>query len=300
MYSPNRRQEYAAVAMIQSSLAGAMAASVPLAAFRANNGTNLLCALRAGHAVPRGLTLDFSPLLDVLKLQMLGASPSLQNIIDAISGPNADLVDLLEDDRPGVVLNRIRDFFSNSSELANLAALLDSFLDGQFAIALSLITTFKNFADEQFPRVVRDAVLDYFLGEEGYVTIEQLHISVPLQSNGLRGLAENSLPDKTARRYVCDLIELTVDAAGDLQYQLRERYQRMLTGLSAVEGETARRWFKGFAAMAESGVTASVEETLLNVGQFAANPLISAAAGAYAGTVARKATQHVFLSELGV
>ena len=52
--------------------------------------------------------------------------------------------------------------------------------------------------------------------------------------------------------------------------------------------------------MAESGVMTAVEETLLGIGQFTTNPMIAAAAGTYAGAVARKATQHVFLSEMSV
>jgi hypothetical protein len=74
----------------------------------------------------------------------------------------------------------------------------------------------------------------------------------------------------------------------------------MLTQLLPPQQEIAKRWFKGFATMAESGVTAAVEETLLGIGTFQGNRLIAASAGVYAGTAARKATQHVFLAELGV
>ena len=72
----------------------------------------------------------------------------------------------------------------------------------------------------------------------------------------------------------------------------------MLAQLGSAEQETAKRWFVGFAAMAEAGVCSAVEETLLGIGTF--QGLDAAAAGAYAGTAARKATQHVFLSELGL
>ena len=42
------------------------------------------------------------------------------------------------------------------------------------------------------------------------------------------------------------------------------------------------------------------EETVLGIAQFQTNALIAASADAYSGTVARKATQHVFLSEFGL
>jgi hypothetical protein len=62
----------------------------------------------------------------------------------------------------------------------------------------------------------------------------------------------------------------------------------------------ARRWFKGAASLSESLVTSAVEEASLGVAQFQTNAVIAAAAATFAGTVARKATQHVFLSEVGV
>jgi hypothetical protein len=50
--------------------------------------------------------------------------------------------------------------------------------------------------------------------------------------------------------------------------------------------------------MAEAAVTSSVEELVSGIGSFQLNSLIAAAAGTYAGTLACKATQHVFLLEV--
>jgi hypothetical protein len=108
------------------------------------------------------------------------------------------------------------------------------------------------------------------------------------------------LTEKTGVAYLRDLIDLTVDAAGDVQYDLRKRYSGITTGtqLSAAQKQVATRWFKGFGAMAEAAVISSVEEVVSGVASFQLNPLIAAAAGTYAGTIARKATQHVFLLEV--
>ncbi|MBI3301991.1 MAG: hypothetical protein HYZ72_07940 [Deltaproteobacteria bacterium] len=57
-------------------------------------------------------------------------------------------------------------------------------------------------------------------------------------------------------------------------------------------------WFKGFSSVAESTVTGAVEEASLGVAAFQSNALIAASVGTFAGTAARKAAQHVFLSEL--
>jgi anti-sigma regulatory factor (Ser/Thr protein kinase) len=67
------------------------------------------------------------------------------------------------------------------------------------------------------------------------------------------------------------------------------------------DGEAkARRWFKGAASLSESLVTSAVEEVALGVSEFQTNAVLAAAAATFAGTVARKATQHVFLAEVGV
>ena len=64
--------------------------------------------------------------------------------------------------------------------------------------------------------------------------------------------------------------------------------------------DKATRWFKGAASMAESLVTSAVEEALLGVAQFQTNPMLAASAATYAGTAARKATQHAFLSHIPI
>jgi hypothetical protein len=54
------------------------------------------------------------------------------------------------------------------------------------------------------------------------------------------------------------------------------------------------------SGVAESQAMSAVEQATLGVSTFQSNPLIAAAAGTFAGTAARKAAQHVFLSELDV
>jgi hypothetical protein len=73
----------------------------------------------------------------------------------------------------------------------------------------------------------------------------------------------------------------------------------MLTHMATDEKrEKFADWFKGFSAMAESTVMGAVEEATLGVAAFQTNPLIAASASTFAGVAARKAAQHVFLSEL--
>ena len=91
----------------------------------------------------------------------------------------------------------------------------------------------------------------------------------------------------------------SLEAVGDIRYDdLPARYQSLLDKLQGAEGQAkARRWFRGVGSHAEAIVTSAVEEATLGVSQFQTNPLVAAAAATYAGTAARKAAQHVFLSQ---
>jgi hypothetical protein len=302
---------YALVALIQDAFAAGLAGKVPLTNINPGIATTLAHELRSGQAVPRNLALDFSPLLDLLKLPALASPPvdpatgklDLATLVSGLLGQGAALQAILLSDSPAEVFNRVKDFFHQRPDLTNVLSSLGSFIEGQFGIALSLITTFRNLFDPKFPQAVVDAQLQYFFGKDGYTTVDEVSITPPMQLSGdpkqlsdLRSL----FSEKTGERFVRDMITVTVEAASDVQYDLRNRYPQMGTLLSSSQLDTAKRWFKGFATMAESGVTSAVEETVLGVSQAQTNALIAASAGAYAGTVARKATQHVFLSELGL
>jgi hypothetical protein len=299
------KPNYATVTFLQDAIAGALAGKIALVNFHAAGDTSLPHELRTGQSLPRNLALDFSPLLDILHLPQLPqlgtGGPNV--ILEVLADPLGELKRIFADDDPTVIFARMMDFFNQKPELANLASTLGSFLEGQFGIALSMVTTFKNLTDPKFPRAVVDAALQYFFGKDGFVTVDQIHVTPPMQLGGApQQLSDLSsfLSQKTGERYLRDIIAIIVEAAGDVQYNLRDRYPRMLAQITvSAQQETAKRWFTGFASMAEAGVTTAVEETLLGIGTFQGNRLIAASAAAYAGTAARKATQHVFLSEMG-
>lgn len=295
---------YAVTASMQNGLAAAIAGNIPLINLHALPGSSLAHDLRSGYLIPRSITLDYTPLFDVLHLASYG-QPQLQleNVVATIIEPSNLLKDIFSDkSNPRGMLGQVLAFLSQPS-FAPLLGTFGSYLEGQFGIALSLVTTLKNLPDPSFPRAIADAVLAYFFNADGFVTVDDIQYVPPMNFSGTAQTPadlQQALVPKTGERYIRDLITITVEAAGDVQYQLRDRYHQMLAKLTAPQQEVAKRWCKGFAAMAESGVLTAVEETLLGIGQFSTNPMVAGAAGAYAGTVARKATQHVFLGELGV
>jgi len=297
---------YAVTASMQNGLAAAIAGNIPLINLHALPGSSIAHDLRSGYLIPRSISLDYTPLFDVLHLQSYG-QPNLKfdAVVDTIIEPSSVLQDIFKGNsagNPQAMLARVLTFLSQPA-FAPLIGTFGSFLEGQFGIALSLVTTLMNLADPSFPRAIADAALAYFFNTDGFVTVDEIHYTPPMNFSGTAQTSadlQRALGAKSGEHYVRDLITITVEAAGDVQYQLRDRFHQMLAKLTAPQQDVAKRWCKGFAAMAESGVLTAVEETLLGISKFTTNPIIAAAAGAYAGAIARKATQHVFLSELGV
>jgi hypothetical protein len=303
--------KYAIVALLQNVLAGAFASSAPLASFKSTDASSLAHEIRAGAVIPRHLMLDYTPILDLLPLTQIGrmsapdgqASTPLDDILKFFRDPAGEIARIFQGGDPAAIFGRLLQFFDARNDLKDLSGMFGSFLEGQFGIALSLVTTLKNLLNPALPRIVTDAVMQYFFGPNGFATVDEIHFTPPMNLSGTPqtiGDLKSYLSEKSAERYVRDLVSVVVESSGDLQYNLRERYGQMIARLNAAQQETAKRWFKGFAAMAEAGLTTAVEETLLGIGTFQGNKLVAASAGAYAGTAGRKMTQHVFLIEMGV
>lgn len=246
-------------------------------------------------------------------------------LLDVLASFNRlDLLDLLDDQgldllpgvfqRPRDVIARLLRARSSSDILAVGGDLgtdllrpvlgdLARFAGGHLGIVLSFVTTLRNLADGRVPDAVREAYLRYFFGT-GFDAVDGTRIVSPVQFAGLDldalGELRAVLTERTGERYVRDLVRLLVEAVDDVRYG-------DLRGRVVAAGEKAQdrrdklmQWFRGVSAVAESQVMSAVEQATLGVGTFQSNPLIAAAAGTFAGTAARKAAQHVFLSELGV
>src|SRR5262249_962897 len=156
--------------------------------------------------------------------------------------------------------------------------------------------TLKNLGNAGLWENISVAHTQYFFGENGFVTVDGVPILPPmhfgvaqvfdpatLQVNleNIRGL----LSEKTAERYVPDVIRVTVEAAEGVRYDsLRSRFAKIPGQVGKANTEKAVRWFKGVASLAESHVTSAVEEACLGVAQFQTSALIAASAGTYAGT----------------
>jgi hypothetical protein len=192
------------------------------------------------------------------------------------------------------------------NDLKNLAGNVASFAGQQISVGLSFLSVLQSISDEgrraAIAMAVEGAYKNYFFGENGgYKTLEGAIISPPtlapessaqITIGDLRAL----LPQKTADQFIRKLLQVTGEATGDVLFDLPPRYDR----LKQRSNDKELRWFQGFATLAESTVTSAVEEALLGASTFTTNPLFAASVSTFAGTSARKATQHAFLEEVGI
>lgn len=259
---------------------------------------NLLEQLRSNAKLP-DVDIDvFSGLLDIQGL--VSERNPLTKLRDFFLDRLNAIERIVEADSPEEVLTVTRTLLRE--QLQDLRDTALPFLGRQFGIALSLLITLRNLP--KAGPAIKTALLSYFFTKEGFTTIDGLQLVASADLGGIDlkqlGQVKALLSERTADRYIRDTIRLIVEAAGDVRYEeLRKRYDAMLTHMATDEKkEKFADWFKGFSAMAESTVMGAVEEATLGVAAFQTNPLIAASASTFAGVAARKAAQHVFLSEL--
>ena len=261
---------------------------------------NLLQQLRGENQLPEVDFDFFAGLLDVHDL--FSEHDPLDRLRDFFAEQVDDVKRLVKAKDPAEVLAISRELLTD--QLQDLRDLLGPFLGRQFSIALSFVSTLKNLPTPAVKEAVREAFLRYFFTKEGYETVDKGRIvaSVHLDDLDLKQLAQAKalFSERTAERYVRDTIRLLVEAVGDVRYfDLKKRHDAMQSFMPNEEKKKKfADWFGGFSAVAESSVTGAVEEACLGVAAFQTNALIAASVGTFAGTAARKAAQHVFLSEL--
>jgi hypothetical protein len=297
---------YGLLALVQERIAGVLdQAGSPLLPDLAVTGRLLAQIKDSRMRAPEGFALNLVKLLDAVDLGDLAGASDDDRLLSKLRGRVGGVAkDLLEGRGLGPIADAAKAIFKTSDrpgiELGGL-------LGRQASIAVSFVTTLKNVADPATLAAIREGWTRYFFDEHGFVTVDDVPIVPPDQLGALGGellkagpaVLKSVLSERKADRYVRDLIRVLLESVGDVRYRdLRTRYRTLLDGLGddAVRDKAAR-WFRGVGSHAEAIVTSAVEEATLGVAQFQTNPLIAAAAATYAGTAARKAAQHVFLSE---
>jgi len=260
------------------------------------------------QTVPSSLKLVFAnPLSSVLStdlpasfLQFFGTVASLpfKLIKDVITGsdPIAELQDLPQ---------------QLSGSLSNLAAPLahlPMLLINQLEVALSVLPTLQMLKQSGAALTHIDEAVGQYFFAGGFTTIDGDKIAPPqltdVASNDLKTL-KSLASQKSGADYIRNAVRLPIEAGTDVEYDLPNRLnnapiQVFGNNPTAAEKQKVLTWMKGYAAQAEAAATTTVEGVVLGAGPSKTNSLIGAAAGSAAGTMARKAAQHVFLRELGI
>ena len=186
------------------------------------------------------------------------------------------------------------------------------------------------------PESLEQGLLAYFFSQDGYKTVDGESVIAPVHLSDLKAIAAGAVDvgpgldikvstapavkqlkglfnTATAEQYLRDIIRVIVESAYDAVRGLKDSknakglYSTVTDKLRSRQQSEADRdavvnkfvvWFRGFSAMAESATMRAVEVGTQGVSEFQTNPLIAAAAGAFAGTVARKLAQGAFLAVL--
>jgi hypothetical protein len=238
-----------------------------------------------------------------VNLSSVPGLPALVQLIPGAGGIVGDLTTLVGDLTKGRLGQFVPDLIKLLPDGLN-------FVRQQVGLGVSLLVLLDVFKDTQkIAPAVTEAYQSYFFDDDGFTTLEGGKIAPPTFNIGpdsttptltqIASQIRKFASHKTADQYIRDLIRVTVEASGDALFDLNRRYKRMTTRTDDL-GKQEQSWFKGFASLAESMVTSTVEETAQGVSSFSTNPLLAASLATFAGTVARKSTQNAFLLEIGI
>jgi hypothetical protein len=229
---------------------------------------------------------------------------AIQNLVESVGRDDLQNLGgkLLDSIKSGNPINAVKAIVEIPHELEPLAREGGALLAHQLIIGASLVSIFRAFDPGNEHNVVEsvyNAHSQYFFADGGYTTVADQKIAPPdlPSGTGLKGL----LSEKTGERYVRDLTRVGFEAVANDTWDLIKRYGKINTTGAITNKAKAKAWFKGYSDYAEAGVTSAVEQALSQGGgPVQANPLLAAGIATASGTAARKATQHVFLQEMGI
>jgi hypothetical protein len=211
---------------------------------------------------------------------------------------DGNLLDAITSGNPASALKAILNVPQNLHTVADLGGAL---LVRQLTIGASLLSIISALDPSNAKNLfnsVHEAHSQYFFAEAGFTTVAEQKISPPDLATGAQ---TDFFSQKTGERYVRDLTRVGFEAVANDTWDLIGRYNKIVTTGAIIKKDKAKAWFKGYSDFAEASVTSAVEQALSQGGgPVQANPLLAAGIATAAGTAARKATQHVFLQEIGL
>lgn len=249
--------------------------------------------VKSGKDFPVSLEVDFSLLVDeinALKLTKDLFSATAEEL-------KSDLNNLFNSKNYDDFINNF-EAFVEINELKGLPDALRGIIHMEVGLALSFVTVLNNldgFKMEDY----ENSFYQYFFSSKGYKTVSGDLIVRPKLPN-INNLAEiNKVGNQiNAERYIRDMTRIVIETTGDGLYNLRDRYAELTKRYQ--DKKKLIEWFDSFGDLAEASILPVVESFINGAFGIELNPLIAAAIGIFCSVTTRKATEHSYLTLLGI
>jgi len=251
--------------------------------------------LESGKDFPVSVKVNFG-----LLINEINALAQTRNFLKGI------IEELISDFKNLLKSKNYDDFIDNFKDLVEIEKLkmLPDILRGiihmEVGLALSFVTVINNLEDIQI-KDYEDSFNQYFFSSDGYKTVSgDLIIRPKFPKVGsvadIKGIGNQI----NAERYIRDMVRIMVETTGDTLYKLRERYPKFIQKYQDESKKKLIGWFDSFGDLAEASLLPVIEGVINGAFNIKLNPLIAAAIGTFCSVTARKATEHSYLTLLGV
>ena len=256
---------------------------------------NVAEELASGKDFPVSLKPDFSLLIG--EINALAETRNLSK--DIMIELKSDFNDLLKSKNYDEFTDNFSDLVQ-IDQLRRLPGVLRGIIHMEIGLTLSFVAATKNLQSLRIEEY-EDSFNQYFFSKDGYKTVSGNLITRP-QLPKIGGLADiKAIGNRIdAERYIRDMTRIIVETSGDKLYDLRHRYVNFV---ATYQGESKKKlidWFDSFGDLAEASLLPVVEGIFSGAFNVQLNPLIAAAIGTFCSVTTRKATEHSYLTLLGV
>jgi hypothetical protein len=249
--------------------------------------------LESGEDFPVSLKADFG-----LLINEINALARTRNLIEGIIEElKSDFDNLLKSKDYDDFIDNFKDLVE-IEQMKRLPDVLRGIIQMEIGLALSFITVINNLKDLQM-KDYEDSFNQYFFSGNGYKTVSgDLIIRPKFPKIGSLADIKGIGNQINAERYIRDMTRIVVETTGDRLYNLRDRYMEF-TG-KYQDKKKLIEWFDSFGDMAEASILPVVEGIIHGAFNIELNPLVAAAIGTFCSVNTRKATEHAYLTLVGI
>ncbi len=251
--------------------------------------------LASKEEYPVSIKADFSLLIG--EISALNATQNLFK--DVVAEVRSDLGNLMGS-------KNYEQFVENFNELVQVEQLkrLPQVIRGivhmEVGLTLSFVAATKNLAGFTIEDY-ENSFNQYFFTKNGYKTVAGNLVTAPRlpKVSSLADIKDfGSRID--AERYIRDMTRIIVETSGDSLYNLRKRYPELVTKYKEQSQKKLIDWYDSFGDLAEASTLPVIEGIISGAFNMQLNPLVAAAVGTFCSLTVRKATEHSYLTLLGM